>query len=243
MRGLWIAVGFLTRIPVGDPSQAGKRDVRVSSAVPWFPLVGAAIGAISGLAWLGLSEVTTPLVAAALATALAALITGAFHHDGLADIADAFGGGWTVEQRMEILKDSRLGTYGTSALTLAYIIEIAALSSLDPTVGFQALIAAHIVGRALAIVAMLISPVGGDGLGAAYISELSKPAAWVSVVASFAAGAALLGSNAILGLPLAVVAAIAVVLLARSKIGGITGDVLGAITVVSLVTTLVTATF
>ena len=70
------------------------------------------------------------LVAASLTVAFGLLVTGAFHHDGLADIADAFGGGWTVEQRFEILRDSRLGTYGTSALTMALLVEVASLSSL-----------------------------------------------------------------------------------------------------------------
>ena len=82
-----VAVGFLTRIPVGDPSAGGSREVKVGRAVPWFPIVGALIGATQGGVWWLLAQGTTPLVAAAVSTTVAALITGAFHHDGLADMA------------------------------------------------------------------------------------------------------------------------------------------------------------
>ena len=237
-----VAVGFLTRIPVGDPSSGGSREVRVGRAVPWFPIVGALIGATQGGVWWLLSQGTTPLVAAAVSTTVAALITGAFHHDGLADMADAFGGGWPVEQRMEILKDSRLGTYGTSALVLAFGLEIAALSSFEPTDGALAILAMHIFGRALAVLAMLKAPVAGDGLGATYMADIPRlPTQVVLIFATVATAAAL--NDAAWAIAPAAVAAIAIVVLARRKIGGITGDVLGAITVVSGVTMLVAATF
>ena len=237
-----VAVGFLTRIPVGDPSAGGSREVKVGRAVPWFPIVGALIGATQGGVWWLLAQGTTPLVAAAVSTTVAALITGAFHHDGLADMADAFGGGWTVEQRMEILKDSRLGTYGTSALVLAFGLEIAALSSFEPTDGALAILAMHIFGRALAVLAMLKAPVAGDGLGATYMADIPRLATQIVLVLATAATAVLLNSTAWAIAP-AALAAIAIVVLARRKIGGITGDVLGAITVASGVTMLVAATF
>ena len=238
---LWVAVGFLTRIPVGDPSSGGSREVNVAGAVPWFPVVGALIGAIQAAVWWGLAQGTTPLVAAAVSTTVAALITGAFHHDGLADMADAFGGGWTVEQRMEILKDSRLGTYGTSALVLAFGLEIAALSSFEPVDGALALIAMHMFGRALAVLTMLRSSVAGDGLGAAYTRDIPRIPAMATVISAGIVTAACLGTSALAILP-AMAAATAVVILSHRKIGGITGDVLGAITVVSGVTLLVAAT-
>lgn len=238
---LWVAVGFLTRISVGDPSAGGSREVNVAGAVPWFPVVGALIGAIQAAIWWGLAQGTTPLVAAAVSTTVAALITGAFHHDGLADMADAFGGGWTAEQRMEILKDSRLGTYGTSALVLAFGLEIAALSSFEPVDGALALIAMHMFGRALAVLTMLRSSVAGDGLGAAYTRDIPRIPAMASVIGAGIVTAACLGTSAFAILP-AMAAATAVVILSHRKIGGITGDVLGAITVVSGVTLLVAAT-
>lgn len=242
LRDLWVAVGFLTRIPVGDPSRGGTAAVSVASAVPWFPFVGLLIGGVQGLAWLGASELTTPLLSAVLSTAVAALLTGAFHHDGLADIADAFGGGWDVEQRMEILKDSRLGTYGTSALILAFTTEIAALSSLDPAMGFRTLLAAHVLGRGIAVGAMLLGPVGGDGLGASYMTELSLVWGVVAVVGSLAVCIGLLGPTGVVAGIAAVIAGACVVGLAIRKIGGVTGDVLGAVFVMASLAVLVVAT-
>lgn len=242
LHGLWVAFGFLTRVPVGDPSRGGTTPVHMSSAVPWFPVVGVLIGTIQGLTWLGLNEVTTPLLSAVISTAVTALITGAFHHDGLADIADAFGGGWTVEQRMEILKDSRLGTYGTTALIMAFGTEIAALSALEPSVGLRALIAAHVLGRGIAVGAMIVSPIGGDGLGASYMTELRPPAAFGALALSVAAAVALLGIAGVGAFVVAAIAAACVVLLSISKIGGVTGDVLGAVFVMAFLAILVSAT-
>jgi len=241
LRSLWVAVGFLTRIPVGDPSRGGTKPVRMAAAVPWFPVVGMGIGSVQALIWWALHEVSTPSVAAAVSIAGAALLTGAFHHDGLADMADAFGGGWTVEQRMEILKDSRLGTYGTTALGLAYLIEFAALSSLSVADGVIALIAMHVASRGCAVGVMLFAPIGGDGLGASYMTDLRRFTGAVAVLFAVAISVAALGSVAWSLFP-AAVATTAVVILAKRKIGGVTGDVLGAITVVSGLTILVCST-
>ena len=241
MLGLWTAVGFLTRIPVGDPSRGGTREVNVAKAVPLFPFVGALVGVIQAGVWWALSHGTTPLVAATVSVTVAALITGAFHHDGLADTADAFGGGWTVEQRMEILKDSRLGTYGTTALVLAFGMEIAALSSFEATNGAQAIVAMHIFGRAMSVLTMIYASAAGDGLGAAYAQNIAQMPAMIAVIVAGIATAALLGASAFAIIP-AIVCAGAVIALSHRKIGGVTGDVLGAITVVSGVALLVAAT-
>ncbi len=242
LRSLWVAIGFLTRIPVGDPSRGGTKPVRMAAAVPWFPVVGLFLGIVQGLIWRGLHEVTTPLLAAVLSVAALALLTGAFHHDGLADIADAFGGGWTVEQRMEILKDSRLGTYGTTALILAFGTEVAALASLDAVAGGQALLAAHVLGRGMAVAVMLVAPIGGDGLGASYMTELRTFTGSVAVVFALAIAIAALRATALIALPLAAAAAGLVTFLAIRKIGGVTGDVLGAIHVMAFLAVLVAAT-
>lgn len=240
VRDLRVAVGFLTRVPVGDVSGGDPGSVRLASAVPWFPVVGLGIGAIQGAVWFGLAQVVSPLVAAAVAVAAMLLVTGAFHHDGLADIADAFGGGWTVEQRFEILKDSRLGTYGTAALAMALMLEVVTLASFADEAGFGAVLAAQVLGRVAALMVMLAAPVAGDGLGASYMRELSG--LWV--IAGSAAGIAIaaLVSPVLVVWPLlaSAVAALAVVALAIRKIGGVTGDVLGAVTVLAGLASLVT---
>ncbi len=239
VHGLWVAAGFLTRVPVGDVGRDGAVVVDVARAVPWFPLVGLVIGAVQGAIFYGAHEVTSPLVAAVLALATSLLITGAFHHDGLADVADAFGGGWTVEERMVILKDSRLGTYGVSALGVALLLEVAALSQLSPIDGLRALLVAQSLGRASALVTMLVAPMAGSGMGASYIARVSTPATTVGV--AFAVGVAVLMSPAFWPATVAgaAIASAAVVALAVRKINGVNGDVLGAVTVVSSLAILV----
>ncbi len=239
LHGLWVAAGFLTRIPVGDVSRDRTVEVDMARAVPWFPVVGLGIGAIQGSVYFGASEFFTPLVAAILSLGAALLVTGAFHHDGLADIADAFGGGWTIEERLVILKDSRLGTYGVAALAIALLLEVAAVSQLAPTEGFRALLVAHSLGRASALVTMLLAPTAGDGMGANYMARLSAPGLSLGVL--FGVIVTVIASPAFWPVPLgaAAIASAAVAALAVRKINGVNGDVLGAITVVSAVAILV----
>ncbi len=225
LNGLRTATSFLTRVPVDTPNPV------MSAAAPWFPVVGLAIGAAQGAVLVLARQVLPPLPAAVLAVAAAALITGAFHHDGLADMADAFGGGWDVEQRMAIMKDSRLGTYGTSALILAFATEISVLAVVSSEQGFRALIAAHALSRAVAVAVMFRAPLAGDGLGASYAADLPAAGAASAVLFGLAVVALAFTSpwTAVAATGLAVVAAAAVLALSIRKIGGITGDVLGAI--------------
>ena len=115
--------------------------------------------------------VVPPLVAGAVAVAVGLLITGAFHEDGLGDIADAFGGGWTVERRLEILKDSRHGTYGVAAICASIVLRVVALGSLPgPWAMFTGAVAAHTMGRvaAVALMAGTMRLATHSGLGADY---------------------------------------------------------------------------
>ncbi len=245
MTALRLAVGFLTRIPVGDPSRAGTRPVELARAVPWFPIVGSLIGALAAVAWSAINLTNaSPFVAASVAVSVGLLITGAFHHDGLADIADAFGGGWNPDQRFEILKDSRLGTYGTTALVCAIGVEIAALATLTPNRGVGALVAAHAIGRALAVIVMKTAPVARSGLGADYAGGLT-----IAHIAAALAGAGLVivaavaatdlsATHALSACVAATTATVLVVVLSIRKIGGIVGDVLGAVAVIATVCSL-----
>lgn len=211
----------------------------MARAVPWFPIVGLAIGGFQGGIYLVASEFVAPLVAAILALGSSLLLTGAFHHDGLADIADAFGGGWTVEERLVILRDSRLGTYGVSALATALLLEVTALSQLTPMEGLRALLVAHSLGRASALVAMLFAPTAGDGMGASYIARLSTRS--VAVGVGFGVAVAIIASPTFwpLSVGAAAISTVVVASLAVRKINGVNGDVLGAITVVSSLAILV----
>lgn len=220
-RTAWI---FLTRVPLGDDP-----DPDIARAVPWLPIIGAVIGTIAGGLFAGASELLPGMPAAALAVTGAALVTGAFHHDGLADMADAFGGGWDKEQRLRILKDSRHGTYGVMALVCIVLVQVSSLATLGPAQGFAALVGAHALGRAGAVALLGIAPAAtGDGLGSEFADSVTARAVAVGVLGGVLIGAAALG----LWLPLAAAAVgvgvLACGVLAWRKIGGVSGDVLGA---------------
>ena len=223
--GLLAALQFLTRVPIRL-----KKEPSLNATVAWFPLAGAIIGAAVGGVAAGLWHVVPPLVAGAVGIAVGLLITGAFHEDGLGDIADAFGGGWTVERRLEILKDSRQGTYGVAAICTSIVIRVVAMGSLPgPWAMFTAAVAAHTMGRVAAVgMAGTMKLATHSGLGADYGRSTTRLRAIVSVICGTALTAVVVGWWA---LPLAVAALVAVVAtgtLAKRKIGGISGDVLGA---------------
>ena len=233
------AASFLTRVPLRRDSPDGAAP-DMSAAVPWFGAVGLVLGLIQGGVYVGLHEVSTPTVAAAVSAALLGQITGAFHHDGLADMVDAFGGERPQEQRIEILQDSRLGPYGVAALMFVIIVEIAALSTLSGWLAVSATVAAHTISRTVASFMMIIArPARNSRLGVDYLNGLSRPAV-IGVSLLAAAGAvALFG---VVALPLifgAYGAGALVVRLAISKIGGMSGDVLGAIQQIAKIATLV----
>ena len=123
------AVAFLTRLPMPHPD--GAMPQNFVRAHRMFPVVGALIGAAVGLLCLGLRYVGVPdLAAAALALGGSAILTGALHEDGLADVADGFGGGRNLESKLEIMRDSRLGTYGAVVLLVSFAAKLSALAAI-----------------------------------------------------------------------------------------------------------------
>jgi adenosylcobinamide-GDP ribazoletransferase len=239
LSSLLAALQFLTRVPIRL-----RREPQLERIVAWFPIAGGLIGAAVGGAAAGLWHVVPPLVAASVAVTVGLLITGAFHEDGLGDVADAFGGGWTVERRLEIMKDSRHGTYGVAAMCASIVLRIVALGSLPgPAVMFASAVAAHCLARAAALGLMALQPlVRSDGLGADYGRSASAGRAVVGGAAGVAVAVAVAGWWAA---PLALCAALGAALtgvLAHRKIGGLSGDVLGAAEQVAECLVLVTAT-
>lgn len=219
------AWAFLTRLP-GGAHPAAESDL--GRSVPWFPLVGAAVGVLSGAVfWVAWTPLGAPL-AAILAVATGAAVTGAFHEDGLADTADALGG-TTPQQRREIMKDSRLGTFGTLTLVLATLAQIFAVMPLAPRDAILAMALAHGVGRAMAVTAMVSMPMAaGAGLGHGYSAHLRATPCAASMLLSYGAAFAL-GPAAVFAVGAATTAALAVALVAQRRFGGLTGDALGAI--------------
>lgn len=219
------AVQFLTRVPVRRASAADTAQV-----VVWFPVVGALVGAAVGAVAAELGELVAPAVAAAVAVLVGLLITGAFHEDGLADTADAVAGGWTLERRLEILKDPRHGSYGVAALCGSIVLRILAVASLGPAAAFGGSIAAHALARGAAVATMGIVPVARrDGLGADFARSVSGRRAAAGATVALALAALAVGWWVAPLALAAAAAAVAVAALARRAFGGITGDVLGAI--------------
>jgi adenosylcobinamide-GDP ribazoletransferase len=137
-----VAFAFLTRIPIGH-----KPDISIQRSAVWFPFVGWVIGGVTGILYYFLSQGIPALPAAVITILFSTLVTGGFHQDGLADTFDGLVGGWTPEDRLRILKDSRHGTYGVLSIVLQLIIQISLLSTLSPKIGALAIITAHSLGR------------------------------------------------------------------------------------------------
>ena len=227
LAGLTAALRLLTRVPVPGPE---TRPEHLPRAVAWFPLVGALVGlATAGILVLALRWWPAP-VAAALAVGAGLLLTGGFHEDGAADAADGLGGGWTRERTVEIMRDSRIGSYGAMALWLLLTFRWAVLQAL----GRSALVAlplAMVWGRWSMVALMTLLPSASPGLSSRVARDLGwKPLAGATLLlalanlAGWALGVAGLWKPA--AAALAVLACWACYL--RRRLGGQTGDLLGA---------------
>ncbi len=233
------AVQFFTRIPV--PAWVGHSAHQLDQSSRYFPLVGLCVGAFAAVV-LCLSVWVLPLALAIVLSMFSSIvITGAFHEDGLSDFLDGMGGGYTREKILSIMKDSHVGAYGVIAITLALLIKFQALLALSDkhslTFVATSLIAAHSISRLMALSIMMTQQYVRDD-----DSSRAKPVAKkISRVSSTVA--VLTGMAAIVLLYMAgvsivnIVAALAVALLLRSylgwllhkKLGGYTGDCLGAV--------------
>lgn len=179
---------------------------------------------LAGHVWSG------PLPAL-LAVAAGVLVTGGFHEDGLADTADGLGGGQTPARRLEIMKDSRIGTYGVLALGLVLALKVAALATLPPATAALALVAAHGAGRVAAVAVMVLGRHVSDRDDAKYkpAPDGVRPFELLVAAALGLWPLALLGWPGLAGAAAGVVLAAALALTARRLIGGHTGDVLGGV--------------
>ncbi len=224
------ATRFLTRLPT--PPDARFPPDGVDRSARYFPLVGQLVGLLCAGAWLAAGRLWPGLPAAVVAVAVGVLVTGALHEDGLADTADGLGGGHDREHRLAIMKDSRIGSYGALALVLVVSLRIALLAGMAPVTGALALIVAHGGARAAAVVVMTALPYAGDP-DAAKIKPAPGDVTWPEAGLAVALGAwPLVGlgpAHAVLAGGLAATAALGMALTARRLIGGVTGDVLGAV--------------
>ena len=223
------ALTLLTRLPVAR--LAGRTPWPGEAASVWaYPVVGALVGGIGGgTLWLAERCGLPAPVGSVLAIAAMLLLTGGLHEDGVADAADGFGGGATVARKLEIMRDSRIGSYGALALMVALAVRGTALASLPPARGMAALIAAGGLGRgAIVVMLLLLRPVRSDGVTAAALRQVRPVVLLVGLVTAITATAALPLRTALCCVVGAVLAAFAVAGLARRQVGGSTGDILGA---------------
>lgn len=230
IRRLLTALAFLTRIPVNPEVAFDGSDVARSTV--FFPLIGCLIAAIQiGLMWL-LNQASVPYLLQALAaTAVLALVGGGLHQDGLADMADGFGGGNTAEDVLRIMRDSTIGTYGGIALFLSLGTRVVALAALAAAAdGWYWIIVAATLSRCSICLGWLMPYARDTGAGAA-ITQFAGPievggATLIAILISVV----LVGTEVFLGVGLCVLVFILIAWRCHRRIRGITGDTLGAAT-------------
>ena len=218
------AIVFLTSLGrAREPDQA---------TFDWFPLVGALIGGAVGLVWWGAGELWTPLVAAALAVTADVALTGALHVDGLADTADGVLPHLDRERRLAVMSEPDVGAFGVTAVVLVLGLRVTVLASLEPDVALLA--ALWCASRTVMAVAARSVPYArpAGGLARAFLGRSPVPvalggAAVATVIAVVAVGGPSI-PVALLAVVAVACAGAAVVGLARRRLGGFTGDVLGA---------------
>ncbi|MFO1149187.1 MAG: adenosylcobinamide-GDP ribazoletransferase [Alsobacter sp.] len=234
------ALRFYSRLPVpGLPFEPDPHAVPDFATLPRIlPLAGALVG-LAGAAALVVGHAVglAPGPAAAVAVAVLVIVTGCFGEDGLADAADGLYGGATVERRLEIMRDSRVGSYGVAAIALSLILRVTALASLVASHGSWpaalALVATGGVSRVAGVVPLwALPPARADGRSAA-VGRPGETAMRTAMAGALGLAALLLVppfglGRALLALAAAALAALAVTRLARHKLGGQTGDMAGA---------------
>ena len=252
LRLAFIALQFLTRVPV--PRWVGFEPAWLTACLRHFPLVGAGVGLIAAAVLWGALWLWPPTVAAALSVAATVWLTGAFHEDGLADTCDGLGGAVSRERALAIMKDSRIGSYGAVALVLALVLKVATVAALTewsppsasmallpPSTSVALLLSAlvwgHAASRAAPVVLVWRLPYAGDAEHAkakplAMQTDGRSVAVAIGWLAVLAGGLVALWPA--LALPLLVsfaAGSVATALCARwlrRRLGGFTGDTLGA---------------
>jgi len=227
----------MTRVPLGALASHDPADLPASAV--YFPVVGLAVGLIGGGVFLAASWLWPLSIAVVLSMCATVLVTGAFHEDALADAFDGFGGGWSREQVLAIMKDSRVGSYALVGVTLTLITKFAALTTLassDAPVGVaRALVVAHVLGRWSSLLLIRRYPYvrpGADderpSAGRPFVAGVTTGRVLVATVIALVLLNVTAGWHALPPLIAAIVVTAAAGWYFDRRIGGITGDALGA---------------
>lgn len=230
------AFAFLTRLPVAGLTAHGAADLPLSAA--YFPLVGLAVGLLGGGVYFGAVQWWGVVVSVLLSTAATVLATGAFHEDALADALDGFGGGWSREQVLAIMKDSRVGSYALVGVALVLGLKVAVLTSIGAESSaftvMKALIAGHVLGRWSSVPLLwrcrYVRAGGGDrpSAGGPFADGLSALTVGASTAIAMTIVGIALGQRAVAAIFITLLVTTLAAAYFRRRIGGITGDALGA---------------
>ncbi|MBN1365207.1 MAG: adenosylcobinamide-GDP ribazoletransferase [Syntrophaceae bacterium] len=223
MRNLSTAFGLLTILPLGklrdwQPGDSGRAGI-------WFPLVGIVIGSLIWLVWQTLNLYFPSLIVGVLTLLVWVVLTGGLHLDGLSDCCDGLFTSVTPGQRLEIMKDPHLGTFGSVGLLLVLFSKAAALSLMEPSSGLGIILAAT-VSRWIILLAGLLPQARPDGMGADFALGLRRSAIFITAILPLGL-AFMLGRQGFWAMLIAVLAAVAVLAMAYRRINGVTGDVFG----------------
>ncbi len=242
VRDIAVAGLFLTRLPFRPGGVVGPGELADAGRV--YPLIGLLVGGLAGGMLMLMSGLYLhPLACAFIGLAAGVLVTGGLHEDGLADVADGFGGGSDRDSKLRIMRDSRIGAYGVLALVFSVGIRVSILAGLPgPGLAAVSLLSAAVLSRAVLPVIMVFLPLARtDGL-AASAGRGSVPAMALALVIGVVLAWPLMGlTGAIVGGLGALAAAGSVGLIAQRQIGGYTGDVLGTTQQVAEITVLIIA--
>ena len=224
----FIAQMFLTRVP--SPTSIEWSDKELAASTPYFPAVGIVVGLIASLAWLAGYVGWGPNLAALFAVAASIIATGAFHEDGLADAADGIGGAFNIEKKLAIMRDSRVGTYGSIALILIVLAKILALTLVEPVSVPGILITAHVVARWSSLPLIYNNTyVRKQGTGKPFAATVNAQRLSAASLFTIICVIGCVQLKAITVVLVAVLTVLVAQWYVRRKLGGITGDVLGAV--------------
>jgi adenosylcobinamide-GDP ribazoletransferase len=236
------SLAFCTRLPLLHDTQTGSSDL--AEAAWAFPIAGIVVGLIGALVYGIAHRLGLPaLPAAALSVAATLLATGCLHEDGLADTADGFGGGKTRERKLEIMRDSRIGTYGVCALVLSLLLRVGTLASFpNAHLAVWALIGAHGSARAtMPALMLMLPPARSDGLSFAAGAPSGQSVAVAALIGFLILAICLHPVRGVVTMIYLAIVVALVAWLSSRQIGGQTGDVCGAIEQVSEIVILLVA--
>ncbi len=224
MKRFWTALGFLTVIPVPEHGMLGVGELGTTAI--WFSLIGAILGGLVALVHISLLRLFPPLVSACLSVAAWICLTGGLHLDGLADSYDGLLSSTSSERRLEIMKDPRLGTFGVVGLIFTILLKIVAMASLSVSLTITVIPLAASLARWFLLWVACQPMARAEGLGVTFQKGIKTIPMIVSAMIPLGL-TVLAGGRGVLAMILGSLVTFAIIHLARRRLGGLTGDILG----------------